>query len=68
MKVIIIKDCLSCPFSDINDPDNNGGNLVCELSVKGKFRREICEMIAHKYEIPEWCPLDDYEKFRSILE
>lgn len=31
MKGIIIEDCLSCPFSDIKNPDNNGGTLICEF-------------------------------------
>ena len=67
MKGIIIRDCLSCPFSDIKDPDN-GGFLVCEFGGKGKL---LCRMVNEmEHTIPDWCKLDDLQEVveSAVLE
>ena len=67
MKGIIVEDCLDCPFSDIKDPDNNGGTLICELGKSIECEKEqLCKMIEGDYTIPDWCRLDDLQEVVEI--
>ena len=63
MKGIIIRDCLDCPFSDIESPEVNGGTLICELGKSIECEEEeLCKMIDEmEHTIPDWCRLDDLE-------
>ena len=67
MKGIIIKDCLDCPFSIIENPEDNGGTLICELGKGIHFKNvQLCKMIEDNYAIPIWCRLDDLQETIDI--
>lgn len=72
MKGIIVNDCLNCPFSDIKDPDNNGGILICELGKTINCEEEeLCKMVDEmEHTIPDWCRLDDLQEIveSAVLE
>lgn len=67
MRGIIIKDCLDCPFSDIEKPEDNCGTLICELgkSIEGE-KEQLCKMIEGNYAIPIWCRLNDLQETIDI--
>jgi len=57
MKILKIEDCLGCPCRDETPSTVSGPNYVswCEQAEK-----EICWWEPKAGEIPEWCPLPDY--------
>lgn len=65
MKGMIIKDCLDCPLSEIKNPDNNGGELICGNSIR-EHSSLICRMETHNYKIPIWCPLTDLQEIVDV--
>lgn len=70
MKGIIIQDCLNCPFSDIEDPNNNGDSLICNIGV-GNGKKVLCKMTnSIEFTIPDWCRLDELEEVveSAVLE
>lgn len=65
MKGIIIKDCIDCPFSDIRNPEGNGGTLVCTLGKDGDKEEKLFQMIdicEQNNKIPSWCKLTDIKE------
>ena len=67
MKGIIIKDCLDCPYSDIKNPENNGGILICEIgkSFSGGVKL-IDRMALYDFKVPDWCQLDDLQEIIEV--
>lgn len=67
MKGIIVKDCLNCPFSDIENPENKGGILICELGKNVNCEKEeLYPMVYGDYSIPNWCRLDDLQDIVDV--
>ena len=65
-KIILVKDCVSCPLSQIEiieEPDLTSF-VVCHSAkwVKPRKVGSFAEIIDKKI-IPEWCPLEDAEDF-----
>ena len=67
MKGIIVEDCLSCPFSNFKNTQNDGGILICELGKSfGKGIALITKMSKGDWQIPNWCRLTDLEEVVEI--
>lgn len=63
MRGIIIKDCLNCPFSEIENPGDNGDILICKLGKNLNCEKEVLTTMAFgNYTIPVWCRLDDLQE------
>jgi len=54
MKGIIIKDCLSCPLSDIKVSDD-GKDMNISCDIKEKHAITLTEIDEGK-NFPDWCP------------
>ena len=69
MKGIIIRDCLNCPYSEIKNPCDNGGTLVCTLGKNFDWKMELIrKMISIDEKIPDWCCLDELQEMVNIAK
>ena len=71
MKQLRIKNCLECPFSEIEKVENGGElgeNLLC--MQHDKFDTVICKIhnIWCGQTIPKWCPLSDINDNKEIYQ
>lgn len=68
IKVIVVKGCLDCPYSEIRNPDDDGGKLWCsDKHFIGKMK-DVC---AHDFDnviYRNFCMLTDLSEFRSDVE
>lgn len=70
MKQLIIKNCLDCPFSEIEKIEN-GGELGDLLICKREGDEVAICMMSNLWcgeNIPDWCPLSDFDENKEIYQ